>query len=255
MVYYLIKQLPKLSRVYLDNYFTSIPLFRLLRKEGYGLYRTTRLYSGGSEFPTLLKEIKQFYATSLPFHQLVAIAVPDVLCFGWQDNNIVLALSTIHTVHTAQDFVERVRRRHQKTSTNGAVAWKAFGDNPRIAMPIPRVFDDYNKYMGGIDIANQLRELYETHRKTLRVWFPLLYWLIDAIIINAYRLQFLYKKLQGVPTKELPTQIGFRQALYKRLFSFYISKEPLQSRSKRKFSDLPMARTNSTVQHIAICWE
>src|SRR5580700_1911509 len=252
MVYHLVKCLPKLSKVYLDNYFTSIPLFRLLRKEGYGLCGTTRPFSGGSEFPTLLKEIKQFHTNSMQFHQLIAIAVPDVLCFAWQDNNIVLAMSTIHTIHTSQDFVEKVRRRPTKTSTNGAIAWKAFGDNPCLAMPIPRIFDDYNKYMGGVDIANQLRESYETHRKTFRVWFPLLYWLIDAIIINAYRLQYLYKKSKGVPTKELPTQIGFRQALYKRLFSFYISKEPLQSRSKRKFSDLPMARTNSTVQHIAI---
>jgi Transposase IS4 len=82
MVYYLVKYIPKFSRVYLDNYFTSIPLFRLLRSKGYGLCRTTRLYSSGSEFPTLLKEIKQFHATSLPFHQLVAIAIPDILCLG-----------------------------------------------------------------------------------------------------------------------------------------------------------------------------
>jgi Transposase IS4 len=65
-------------------------------------------------------------------------------------------------------------------------------------MPIPRIFDNYNKYIGSIDIANQLRELYKTHRKTFRVWFPLLYWLIDTIIINAYRLQYLYKKSKGV---------------------------------------------------------
>jgi Transposase IS4 len=113
-------------------------------------------------------------------------------------------------------------------------------------MPIPRIFDDYNKYIGGVDIANQLRESYETHRKTFRVWFPLLYWLIDAIIINAYRLQYLSKKSKGVSTKELPTQIGFRQGLYKRLFSFHKHQE-------RQFSEsLPISRTNSTVQHIAI---
>jgi hypothetical protein len=62
MMYHLIKHLPK---VYLDNYFISIPLFRLLRKEGYSLCGTTRPHSGGSEFPVLLKEIKQFHATSL----------------------------------------------------------------------------------------------------------------------------------------------------------------------------------------------
>jgi len=247
MVYHLVKRLPVHSRVYLDNYFTSIPLFRLLRKEGYGLCGTTRPHSGGSEFPTLLKEIKQFHATSLPYHQIIAITVPDVLCLGWQDNNIVLALSTIHTVHTAQDLVEKERRRPTKTSTNGSTTWKAFGDNSRMTMPIPRLIDDYNQHMGGVDIANQFREPYETHRTTLRVWFPLFYWLIDAAVINAYRLQYLYKKRQGVPTKELPSQIRFREALYKRLFSF-------QGLSvKRSFSEsLPAVRMNTTVQHTIV---
>jgi Transposase IS4 len=144
----------------------------------------------------------------------------------------------------AQDFVEKVRRRPTKTSTNGALAWKAFGDNPRIAIPIPRIFDDYNKYMGGVDIANQPRELYKTHGKTFRVWFPLFYWLIDAAITNAYRLQYLSKKAQGVPEKELLSQIDFRQALYKRLFAF-------QGRSlKRSFNEsLPSIRLNTTIQH------
>jgi hypothetical protein len=247
MVYRLVKRLPKHSKVYLDNYFTSIPLFRLLREEGYGLCGTTRPYSGGSEFPVLLKEIKQFHATSLPFHQIIAIPVPDVLCLGWQDNNIVLALSTIHTVHTAQDFIDKERRRPSKTSTNGSAAWKAFGDNPRMVMPIPRLIDDYNQNMGGVDIANQFRQPYETHRTTHRVWFPLFYWLIDAMIVNAYRLQYLYQKEQGVPNKKLPSQLGFREALYKRLFAF-------QGRSlKRSFSEsLPSIRTNTMVQHTIV---
>jgi hypothetical protein len=100
--------------------------------------------------------------------------------------------------------------------------------------------------MGGVDIANQLRESYETHRKTLRVWLPLLYWLIDAIISNAYRLQYLYKKSQGVPLNHLPSQLDFRQALYKKLFAFY--KQPEHQFSER----LPQIRTNSIVQHVAI---
>jgi hypothetical protein len=83
MIYHLVKCLPKFSRVYLDNYFTSIPLFRLLYNKVYSLYKTTRSHSSGLEFPTLLKEIKQFYTISLSFHQLVAITVLNVLCLGW----------------------------------------------------------------------------------------------------------------------------------------------------------------------------
>jgi hypothetical protein len=46
--------------------------------------------------------------------------------------------------------------------------------------------------MGGVDLANQFRESYETHRITQRNWWPLFYWLIDVVCINAYRLYQLY---------------------------------------------------------------
>ena len=46
--------------------------------------------------------------------------------------------------------------------------------------------------MGGVDLANQYREPYETHRPTSRTWWPLFYWLIDIACINAYRLYQLH---------------------------------------------------------------
>jgi hypothetical protein len=61
-------------------------------------------------------------------------------------------MTTIHTIHLSNDFVTKVYRRPTKTSTNGAIAWKAFGDNLYLAMPIPRIFG--NKYIGGVDITN-----------------------------------------------------------------------------------------------------
>jgi uncharacterized protein YdeI (YjbR/CyaY-like superfamily) len=55
----------------------------------------------------------------------------QVLCLGWQDNSIVLFLSTVHTVHNVTDLIERERRRPNKTSTNAAMVRKAFGDAVR----------------------------------------------------------------------------------------------------------------------------
>ena len=58
--------------------------------------------------------------------------------------DIVLALITVHAVHTAEDFIERERRRPSKTSTNAAVARKSFGDEVRKKIMIPRFIDDYS---------------------------------------------------------------------------------------------------------------
>jgi hypothetical protein len=111
-----------------------------------------------------------------------------VLCLAWQDNNIVLALSNVHTINKIEDFRERVRKRPAKTSTNRQIIRSIFGKNPTKELRIPRFINDYNQYIGGVDLANQFRELYMTHKTTQRNWWPLFYWLIDVVYINAYRL-------------------------------------------------------------------
>ena len=92
----------------------------------------------------------------------------NTLCLAWQDNSIVLALSNIHTVHNVDDFREKVRKRPAKTSTNGRIVRQVFGNNTTKELQIPCFIDDYNQYIGGVDLANQFRESYETHRTTQR---------------------------------------------------------------------------------------
>ena len=84
----------------MDNYFTSIPLFEELRLCQFGAVGTTRPYS---ELPLEMKEIKDRFSKRLVWNTLLAKVVQNTLCLAWQDNNIVLALSNVHTVHTAKD--------------------------------------------------------------------------------------------------------------------------------------------------------
>jgi hypothetical protein len=85
------------------------------------------------------------------------IDIDSVLCIAWQDNNIVTALSTVHTVHKPTDWIPRLRKRPAKTSTSAKSAREPFGDQPTKELSIPRLIDDYNYHMGGVDRANQLR--------------------------------------------------------------------------------------------------
>lgn len=168
MVYQLIQTLPRDEQtynLYLNNYFTSIDLFKMLRDIHIGACGTTQTTSSGTDFPILLKKLKDL-SSHIPYHKVCAIPVNDVLCFAWQDNNIVLGLTTIHTVNQTDDYIERERRRPQKTSTNGALVHREFGDQAVKNMLIPRFIDDYNYHMGGVDIANQHRAAYETHTHT-----------------------------------------------------------------------------------------
>jgi hypothetical protein len=85
----------------MDNYFTLIPLFEELRLYDFGAIGTTRPHK---EFPTRLKELKDRFATKLKWNTLLAKVVDNTLCLAWQDNNVVLALSNIHTVYRSEDF-------------------------------------------------------------------------------------------------------------------------------------------------------
>jgi Transposase IS4 len=115
----------------MDNFFTSIPLFSELRACKFSAVGTTRPYK---DFPQELSVLKERFSTKLEWNTLLAAVVQDTLCLAWQDNNIVLALSNIHTVDKAEDFREKVRRRPVKTSTNGRIVRRVFGDDHEKAL-------------------------------------------------------------------------------------------------------------------------
>ena len=142
-----------------------MPLFSELRACKFGAVGTTRPHK---EFPAELKELKERFSTKLEWNTLLTAVIQDTLYLAWQDNNIVLALSNIHTVDKAEDFWETVRKRPAKTSTNGRIVRRVFGDDHKKKLQIPCFIDDYNHHMGGVDLANQFRESCETHRPTFR---------------------------------------------------------------------------------------
>jgi len=98
---------------------------------------------------------------------------------AWYNNNVVLTLLIVYTVHRADDYVMRPRRRPALTSTNAKMARKPFGSETQKELEIPRYIDDYNHNMNSVDIANQLRQAYEIHRTGYRTWLPLFYWVLN----------------------------------------------------------------------------
>ena len=127
--------------IYIDNYFILIPLFTELRSCKFGAVGITRPYK---EFPAGLVELKNRFSTKLPWNTLVTTVVQDILCLAWQDNNIVLALSNIHTVDKAEDFRAKERKRPTKSSTNSRIVRSIFSDSAVKELQIPCFIIDYN---------------------------------------------------------------------------------------------------------------
>ena len=51
---------------------------------------------------------------------------------------------------------------------------------------IPKVIDDYNHWMGGVDKADQLISSYRPNVRCRRVWMPMIFHAMDVLRINAY---------------------------------------------------------------------
>lgn len=155
-----------------------------------------------------------------------------------------MALSNIHTVNKTEDFREKVRKRPAKTSTNRRIVQSIFSDLLTKELQIPCFIDDCNQYIGGVDLANQYRKAYETHRPTFRNWWPLFYWLIDVACINAYRLYQLHTVNRPL------THVQFRIELYCKLLGY-------SEKAKLRYLQLQLGGKrvfNPDLQHIHY-WE
>src|SRR5450432_3522184 len=111
------------------------------------------------------------------------------------------------TIHNGTEWVVRNRKRPKGTSTSATITKQPFiMFNPLVGckelyehrrdLPIPGAIDDYNRFMGGVDIADQLRASFTTQQRGVKPWRPLFYWLLDSAIINAYKLLEHYRKAQ-----------------------------------------------------------
>ena len=179
-VYHLVGQLPsqKQFNIYMDNYFSSINLFSFLREKGIGACGTVR--TNTAKFPVILKKEKE---KKNEWDFLKGVVIDNVLAMLWIDNGPVTMLTTIHNIDSK---VSKERRRPRETSTNSKKIKSVFEGAARKILLIPKIIDDYNHHMGGVDIADQLRSYYSTQLTVCRTWPPLFFWLLDTSIINSY---------------------------------------------------------------------
>jgi hypothetical protein len=156
--------------VYMDNLFSSIPLYRKLRRLGIGACGTTR--TGEDKFrKSLLEDIK---GIKPQWNDLRGETVGDgeVLALRWEDNHTVKMLTTLHTL---EECVLSNRRKPRNTSTRGPEIQKYFGNEHRKVFAIPAAVFDYNQNKGGVDIADQRRCYCPTQLISRRTWLPLFY--------------------------------------------------------------------------------
>jgi len=188
--------------LFCDNLFGSPKLFSLLRGLGIGACGTARrqvtkpIFGNIDEWKAAWGTLHSMVVNAFPSVQDLILRDKNILVSVWQDSNKV---GFCTTVHDGIEWVVKNRKRPKRTSTSSAitkqpfymftspVGYKELYEHTRL-LPIPSAIDDYNRYIGGVDIANQLQTRFSTQQRGVKPWRPLFYWLLDTAIINAFRL-------------------------------------------------------------------
>jgi len=161
------KEIP--YRIFFDNLFTSIELLDDLKQHGIagtGTIRANRIdRSCPLTEPDVMKKMERGafdYCTDKN----------SGICFArWHDNNIVNIATNFDSIQPLKK-VDRFSRVKKK----------------KIRVDQPHVFNSYNKYMGGIDRADQNISLYRCGIRGKKWYFPLLAHCFDVSEQNAWQL-------------------------------------------------------------------
>ena len=148
---YTVHELGKCHDIYCDNFFTSVSLAKDLLEDKLYLCGTTK--ASLKEFP---KELKDKNTTKALKRGESLYRRKGNVTTVWKDKKAVAFLSTQCNVKG-----EEMVQRKQKDST--------FIEVP--SLPVVKL---YNKYMGGVDKSDQMRQYYETSRRASKWWRYLL---------------------------------------------------------------------------------
>lgn len=184
--------------VFTDRYYTSPQLAKELLDMGVNLTGTVMTNRKG-----LPPQVKPTFTKKMKKGDLIAFHNTKLSVLSWRDKRVVTILSTVY-----DDSVENVERR-TKTAQN---VWI----NETIKKPT--MICQYNKYMGGVDVADHYATTYAFGRKTSKWWRKVFFWLFDVAMNNAF---ILYKLNKNLTDKYRSRQ--FRKKLVEQLIGSFRS--------------------------------
>ena len=188
--------LGKHYKVYFDNFYTSPKLCAdLLKKKTYssGTVRPNRQH-----FPREIGPKLKLSRGDFRFQSCGPLFTP-LTALRFTDKRDVWCLSSICGTTT-----ELTTRR------------KRDGDGGLEAVLIPKIINDYNKFMGGVDAVDQHFVYYAIGRRGVKWWRRVFYRLLEMSIVNAYAIH----KINNIGTQKI---ISFRLQLAQSLCEEFLS--------------------------------
>ena len=179
----LLETLPKMKnfKVFFDNWFAAFPLCLALKKNGYLVTATPRKNRTKHRPLPIEKDLKKKGRGS---HEYRTAASSAISITKWYDKKCVQLISSYY----GPDSTSKVKRWDSKSKTY-------------IDIDCPTAVQEYNKSMGGINLADMLIALCRTTVKSKRWYLIVLFHCVDIAKINAWLLYRHHCDQQKVPKK------------------------------------------------------
>ena len=168
----------KNHEVYMDNFYNSYEISLKLLESGVYVTGTLRKKRGG---PKVMNVITK---KTIPKKPLLPFKKGAVNVFIFNDKKIFTMISTSQSIIQGE-VAEAKQIKIQDRLYSPLII------NPSTTTSIIK---NYNYYMGGVDVHDQLLQTYTCRRQTTRWTFNFSIHLIETIILNSY---ILYKKNNG----------------------------------------------------------
>lgn len=107
----------------------------------------------------------------------------DYLMCRWVDNNVV---TVVTNVHKGTKVMESHRKKPRATKTNKKHLEEVWGEEYVRTVKIPKLIDNYNNTMNGVNKADQLISYYRPKVRCRRIWIPLMFHCLNVLRINLY---------------------------------------------------------------------
>ena len=188
--------------VYCDNFFSSFQLFSDLFSDG--IYACGTIKSNRKEFPpTLSPVLKKGLPNRGDCITVQSIKLPNLTVSVWQDTRPVTVTAT-NCQSVPLDSVQRKLRTGEHEE-----------------YPCPEAITQYNKYMGGVDHNDQLRQYYHVRLKCRKYYKYIFWFLFDVTVSNAFIISKTNPEMAAV-TRSVK---AFRTHLAKEMLSGYCSRK------------------------------
>uniref|UniRef100_A0A0N5C2K1 DDE_Tnp_1_7 domain-containing protein n=1 Tax=Strongyloides papillosus TaxID=174720 RepID=A0A0N5C2K1_STREA len=158
----------KNHKLFLDNLFTSMNLIQHLRTKGIyvvGTIKKNRVPNGASKKLVDEKILQRRERGSVS----IATSSDNISILRWNDNNVVNIISTYACVEP-KDYVQRWDRKNKKY----------------IKITRPFAVQQYNKFMGGVDLSDRMVAHYSHSFKSSKFYHRIAFQFLNLSIINSW---------------------------------------------------------------------